>query len=129
MIRGQDVRVSSAPTQQARASAPLPAQGAASRRRQRAMTTSSSYLERATTLAPVQAERAVATEQPRRLLPETVADLKRAGCHRMAQPRRFGGAEAAAEIDCARLLMERDLSEAMAAMRAGRDLTLDERAR
>ena len=40
-----------------------------------------------------------------------------------------GLAEAAAEIDCARLLVERDAREAMAAMRAGRSLTMRERAR
>jgi len=38
-------------------------------------------------------------------------------------------AEAAAEIDCARLLIKRDTSEAMAAMRAGEDLSLATRAR
>ncbi len=40
-----------------------------------------------------------------------------------------GVAEAAAEIDCARLLIERDTSETMAAMRAGRPLTMGEKAR
>lgn len=38
-------------------------------------------------------------------------------------------AEAATEIDSARLLMLRDCREAMAAMQAGRELTLEERAR
>jgi len=38
-------------------------------------------------------------------------------------------AEAAAEIDCARLLLTRDLREAMAAMREGRPLTIKEKAR
>ena len=38
-------------------------------------------------------------------------------------------AEAAAEIDCARLLIKRDTEEAMAAMREGRSLTLAEKAR
>jgi len=38
-------------------------------------------------------------------------------------------AEAAAEIDCARMLMTRDTSEAMAAMREPRPLTLAEKAR
>lgn len=37
--------------------------------------------------------------------------------------------EAAAEIDCARLLMARDTAEAMAAMRDGRPMTILERAR
>ena len=38
-------------------------------------------------------------------------------------------AAASAEIDCARMLIERDTREAMAAMREGRSLTLGERAR
>ena len=38
-------------------------------------------------------------------------------------------AAASAEIDCARMLIERDTGEAMAAMREGRSLTLAERAR
>jgi alkylation response protein AidB-like acyl-CoA dehydrogenase len=38
-------------------------------------------------------------------------------------------AEAAAEIDCARMLMMRDTSEAMAAMREPRPLTMAEKAR
>ena len=38
-------------------------------------------------------------------------------------------AEAAAEIDCARMLMARDTAEAMAAMRAPRPLTMAEKAR
>ena len=38
-------------------------------------------------------------------------------------------ADSAAEIDCARLLLMRDSAGAMAAMRQGRSLTLDERAR
>lgn len=38
-------------------------------------------------------------------------------------------AEAAAEIDCARMLIMRDCGEAMAAMREGRDIVLAERAR
>ncbi len=38
-------------------------------------------------------------------------------------------AEAAAEIDCARMLMERDTAEAMAAMREPRPLTMAEKAR
>ena len=38
-------------------------------------------------------------------------------------------AAASAEIDCARMLIERDTREAMAAMREGRSLTLAERAR
>src|SRR4051812_38077385 len=92
MIRCQDARVSSAPTQPVCAAAPLRAQCAARRRRHLVMTPSS-YLERATALVPLLAERAVATEQHRRLLTETVADIKDAGFHRMAQPGRFGGAE------------------------------------
>jgi resorcinol 4-hydroxylase (FADH2) len=38
-------------------------------------------------------------------------------------------AESAAEIDCARMLIQRDVTEAMAAIQAGRALTLQEKAR
>lgn len=51
------------------------------------------YLDRAKALQPVLAGRAVATDARRQLLPETVADIKAAGFHRMSQPKRFGGAE------------------------------------
>jgi 3-hydroxy-9,10-secoandrosta-1,3,5(10)-triene-9,17-dione monooxygenase len=46
-----------------------------------------------------------------------------------AQSMQLHIAEAAAEIDCARTLVMRDCAEAMAAMREGRPLTLQERAR
>ena len=51
--------------------------------------------------------------------------------HRLAelQSMQLNIAEAAAEIDCARLLMTRDTTEAMAAMRDRRPLTMLERAR
>ena len=47
----------------------------------------------------------------------------------LARAPTLGVAEAAAEIDCARLLIERDTSETMAAMRAGRSLSMREKAR
>ena len=51
--------------------------------------------ERATALAPILADRAVKTENLRRLPDETVADIKAAGLHRMGQPARFGGSQLA----------------------------------
>jgi len=47
--------------------------------------------ERALTLVPTLVARAAATEKSRTPLPENIADLKAAGLHRLAQPRRFGG--------------------------------------
>lgn len=44
-------------------------------------------------LIPVLRERAVETENNRDLLPETVADLKAAGVHKLFTPRRYGGFE------------------------------------
>ncbi|NKB43890.1 MAG: hypothetical protein GKS03_06380 [Alphaproteobacteria bacterium] len=44
-------------------------------------------------LIPVLRERALATERNRDLLPETVADLKAAGIHKIFTPRRYGGYE------------------------------------
>jgi alkylation response protein AidB-like acyl-CoA dehydrogenase len=55
---------------------------------------------------------AAATEELRRLLYETIAELK-----------------AAAQVDAARLMMERDTRQAMAAMHAGRELGDPERVR
>ena len=57
-------------------------------------------------------DRAAATEELRRLPDETIAELK-----------------AAAQVDAARLLMERDTRQAMAAMHAGRELGDLERVR
>lgn len=44
-------------------------------------------------LVPVLRERAVATEERRDLLPETIADLKAAGIHKIFTPKRYGGFE------------------------------------
>lgn len=49
--------------------------------------------ERAQALLPTLARRASEAETLRKLPPETVADLKAAGLHRLCQPRRYGGAE------------------------------------
>jgi alkylation response protein AidB-like acyl-CoA dehydrogenase len=57
------------------------------------MSASQPYLDRAKKLVPILAERAAVTEQRRQVLPETIADIKAAGFHRMAQPKRYGGAE------------------------------------
>ena len=44
-------------------------------------------------LIPVLRERALATEENRTLLPETIADLKAAGIHKIFTPKRYGGFE------------------------------------
>lgn len=44
-------------------------------------------------LIPVLRERALETEKNRDLLPETIADLKAAGIHKIFTPRRYGGYE------------------------------------
>lgn len=44
-------------------------------------------------LIPALRERALATEENRTLLPETVADLKAAGIHKIFTPKRYGGFE------------------------------------
>ena len=44
-------------------------------------------------LIPLLRKRAVATEENRALLPETVADLKAAGIHKIFTPKRYGGFE------------------------------------
>ena len=49
--------------------------------------------ERASALVPTLVERAGECERRRQLLPETVADLKAAGLHKLCQRERFGGAE------------------------------------
>ena len=48
---------------------------------------------RATAMIPVLRERASATEEARRVLPETFDDFLRAGFFHIVQPRRFGGFE------------------------------------
>jgi 3-hydroxy-9,10-secoandrosta-1,3,5(10)-triene-9,17-dione monooxygenase len=50
-------------------------------------------LRRAAAMVPVLRERAVQTEQARRLLPQTEADLHANGLLRFVQPRRWGGME------------------------------------
>lgn len=58
---------------------------------------------RARALIPALRTRAVDTEQRRHLPPETVADLKAAGLHKIFTPRRYGGFEAdwGAHVDVA----------------------------
>lgn len=48
-------------------------------------------VDRARGLRPLLAERAEATERDRRVSDDTTAQLKKAGLHRLGQPRRFGG--------------------------------------
>ena len=50
-------------------------------------------VERAKALQPKLRARAEATEAARTPLPETMQDFAQAGCHRLLQPARFGGAE------------------------------------
>lgn len=57
------------------------------------MTTTNAYVQRAMELIPTLAARADETEKRRQLPPETIADIKARGFHRMSQPKRFGGAE------------------------------------
>ena len=54
-------------------------------------------LDRAKALVPVLRERASATEQARRILPETIEDLNAHGLLRFVQPKRWGGMELAFE--------------------------------
>ena len=49
--------------------------------------------ERALALVPTLAERAPECERRRQLPPETIADIKAAGLHKLCQRERFGGAE------------------------------------
>ncbi len=49
--------------------------------------------ERALALVPILAERASECERRRQLPPETIADIKAAGLHKLCQRDRFGGAE------------------------------------
>ncbi|HLG10536.1 MAG TPA: hypothetical protein VI876_02150 [Dehalococcoidia bacterium] len=55
-------------------------------------------VRRARALVPVLRERAAATEEARRLLPETFDDFQRAGLFRICQPRRFAGFEMGLEV-------------------------------
>ena len=65
-------------------------------------------------LLPQLRERAVRTEELRRLPPETERDLHEAGLFRILQPKQFGGSEFdyVALIDCADLLGQADASVA-----------------
>lgn len=53
--------------------------------------TKEEMIRRAAELAPVLLERAPRAEELRQIPPETVADFRRLGFHRIAQPVRFGG--------------------------------------
>jgi alkylation response protein AidB-like acyl-CoA dehydrogenase len=55
--------------------------------------TGDELVRRAHDLIPVLRERAAATEEARRLLPETFADFQHAGLFRICQPRRYAGFE------------------------------------
>lgn len=55
-------------------------------------------VRRARALIPVLRQRAQATEEARRLLPQTLEDFKRAGLFRICQPRRFGGFEMGIDV-------------------------------
>jgi 3-hydroxy-9,10-secoandrosta-1,3,5(10)-triene-9,17-dione monooxygenase len=71
-------------------------------------------IARTKALVPQLRERAVRTEELRRLPPETERDLHEAGLFRILQPKRIGGAELdyVALIDCADLLGQADASVA-----------------
>jgi resorcinol 4-hydroxylase (FADH2) len=55
-------------------------------------------VRRARELIPVLRERAVATEEARRLLPQTFKDFQRTGFFRICQPKRFGGFEMGMDV-------------------------------
>ena len=63
-------------------------------------TPSSTVLERATALVPQLRESALATEQARRVLPETFEALSRAGVFRMTAPKKYGGEEVDFQTQC-----------------------------
>ncbi|HZI82242.1 MAG TPA: acyl-CoA dehydrogenase family protein [Vicinamibacterales bacterium] len=60
----------------------------------------SSLLERTRALAPQLRESAAATEQARRVLPDTFDALSRAGVFRMTAPKKWGGDEADFQTQC-----------------------------
>jgi alkylation response protein AidB-like acyl-CoA dehydrogenase len=60
--------------------------------------TGDELVRRAQALVPALRERAAATEEARRLLPETLEDFMRAGFFRICQPRRFGGFEMGMDV-------------------------------
>ena len=57
-------------------------------------------LERATALVPQLRASALATEQARRVLPDTFDALSRAGIFRMTAPKKYGGGEADFQTQC-----------------------------
>ncbi len=71
-------------------------------------------VERTEVLLPRLRDRAVRTEELRRLPPETECDLHEAGLFRIVQPKRVGGAELdyVALVDCAAILGRADASVA-----------------
>jgi len=71
-------------------------------------------VERSEVLLPRLRDRAVRTEELRRLPPETERDLHEAGLFRIVQPKRVGGAELdyVALVDCAAILGRADASVA-----------------
>src|SRR5882724_12640909 len=71
-------------------------------------------VERTEVLLPRLRDRAVRTEELRRLPPETERDLHEAGLFRIVQPKRVGGSELdyVALVDCADALGQADASVA-----------------
>jgi alkylation response protein AidB-like acyl-CoA dehydrogenase len=61
---------------------------------------SSSVLERTRALVPQLRDSALATEQARRVLPETFDALSAAGIFRMTAPKKFGGEEVSFQTQC-----------------------------
>ena len=74
--------------------------------------TAEMLLERARGLIPILTERASRQQEHRRILSETIADLKTAGLFRILQPRRYGGYELdpGAFFDVQMALAEGDVS-------------------
>ncbi len=74
----------------------------------------SDLIDRARKLVPVLAERAPRQTAARRILDETMADMKQAGFFRILQPRRWGGYEMEPGVffDVQRVLAEGDVSVA-----------------
>ena len=64
------------------------------------VTTPSTLLERTSALLPYLRERAMATEQARRVLPETFDALARAGVFKMTAPKKYGGDEVSFQTQC-----------------------------
>jgi alkylation response protein AidB-like acyl-CoA dehydrogenase len=64
------------------------------------VTAPATVLERTTALVPQLKETAVATEQARRVLPDTFDALARAGVFRMTAPKKYGGDEASFQTQC-----------------------------